>query len=242
MSLVKQQGTAVVMAILMVAIAAAIAIGLIMHQQISIMRTKQIVQARQMFFYSRGALYWAKDALREEVAEDQQWPMVLPETQLPGGVGRVQAQLTDYAQLINVNDLSDAQSEEKLLQLLVSGDDIKDDQAQSIVAAIKAWVDGQPSAQFDDYYMSLSPAYRAAHMPMVSVSELRLVSGVTPQIFEFLRNQVAAYPAGDENNLYLLATNIELQGQIFTQYSVLQRNVDKGKVQLKVVWQSQGAL
>ena len=238
----KQQGTAVVMAVLMVAIAAAIAVGLIMHQQISIMRTKQIAQARQMYFYSRGALYWAKNALKDELDEDQKWPMVLPETVLPNGTGRVQAQIMDYAQLINVNNLGESEIEEQLLQLLVSSDDISDEQAQSIVAAVKSWISEQQNAQFDDYYLNLTPAYRAAHLPMVSISELRLVSGVTPQIFEFLRNQVAAYPAGDENNLYLLSTNIELQGQIFTMYILLQRIEDKGKVQLKVVWQSRGAL
>lgn len=85
----------------------------------------------------------------------------------------------------------------RLLQSL--GDaGLSQDEAVALTLAIGDWLDPDslPQAQGteDDGYLSLTPAYRAANRPMASVSELRAVAGVTPELFEALQPLVTVWP------------------------------------------------
>ena len=69
----------------------------------------------------------------------------------------------------------------------------------SIVQAIVDWVDPDsetlfPNGAEDDYYLDLEPPYRAANRPFADIRELRLVRGVTEEIFQKLRPFVTVLP------------------------------------------------
>lgn len=56
--------------------------------------------------------------------------------------------------------------------------------ADPIVAAILDWRSGAPApTEFDQYYLSLTPSFRARHASFQEIEELLLVRGVTPDLF-----------------------------------------------------------
>ena len=60
------------------------------------------------------------------------------------------------------------------------------ERAQAIVAGILDWRGGTPGgsfSEFDQYYLSLTPSFRARHASLQEIEELLLVRGVTPDLF-----------------------------------------------------------
>ena len=70
--------------------------------------------------------------------------------------------------------------------------------AAAVTEAIGDWLDadGVPRANGaeDDNYVVRTPAYRAANRPMASISELRAVAGVTPELYARLEPLVTVWP------------------------------------------------
>lgn len=61
---------------------------------------------------------------------------------------------------------------------------IEPERAQEIAAAIEDWRRPAPQgSQFDSYYLSLTPSFRASHASIQEIEELLHVRGVTPDIF-----------------------------------------------------------
>lgn len=75
---------------------------------------------------------------------------------------------------------------------------LSEQEAIQLTEAIGDWLDKDIEPTLDgaedDYYFGLSPSYRAANRPMASVSELRAVANVTPEIYRALRPWVTVWP------------------------------------------------
>ena len=68
-----------------------------------------------------------------------------------------------------------------------------------LINALSAWTSmplntNSMTDSYDHYYMTLKPPYRAPHSPMASPSELRLVAGMSPQLFNQLQPYLIALP------------------------------------------------
>ena len=97
----------------------------------------------------------------------------------PTGVARVQYIPEDSK--LDVNKVS---AQELFSLLLALG--VNPDHAPAIVAGILDWRGGTPGgsfSQFDQYYMSLTPSFRASHASLQEIEELLLVRGITPDLF-----------------------------------------------------------
>ena len=97
----------------------------------------------------------------------------------PNGVARVEY-IPENSKL-NVNMAPPRELSNLLLAL---GAD--PDRAQTIVAGILDWRAGTPGgsfSQFDQYYLSLTPSFRARHASLEEIEELLLVRGMTPDLF-----------------------------------------------------------
>ncbi len=97
----------------------------------------------------------------------------------PTGVARVEY-IPENSKL-NVNSAPPTQLGNLLLALGV--DPIR---AQAIVAGILDWRGGTPGDSFselDQYYLSLTPSFRARHASLQEIEELLLVRGITPDLF-----------------------------------------------------------
>ena len=70
---------------------------------------------------------------------------------------------------------------------------------EAVLPAILDWVDPDTDERFpngaeDDFYSRLKPAYRTANRGFEDVSELKLVRGIEPEVFEKLRPFVTLLP------------------------------------------------
>ncbi len=97
----------------------------------------------------------------------------------PTGVARVEY-IPENSKL-NVNTAAPAELMSLMLALGVDPN-----RAQAIVAGILDWRGGTPGGsftEFDQYYLSLTPSFRARHASLQEIEELLLVRGITPDLF-----------------------------------------------------------
>lgn len=71
-------------------------------------------------------------------------------------------------------------------------------EAIQITESVRDWLDADsavsPAGAEDDFYYGRTPAHRAANRPMSSVSELRAVANITPEIYCALLPLVTVWP------------------------------------------------
>ena len=111
-------------------------------------------------------------------------PLIKPYTRvlpLNFPTGSVIGEIIPETSKLNVNRANP----KDLLNLLVAlGEDPS--QAESTLAGIMDWRARSPGGSFtsfDQYYLSLTPSFRARHASLQEIEELLLVRGVTPDLF-----------------------------------------------------------
>ncbi|MBI4343449.1 MAG: general secretion pathway protein GspK, partial [Candidatus Omnitrophica bacterium] len=113
--------------------------------------------------------------------------------------GAVQYGLTDEERRLNVNTAS----AEALQRLLEVAGGLRDNEAQALAEAILDWRDPdddqRPSGAEGFYYRSLAHGYDCKDGPFEHVEELRLLRGMTPQLYERLAPHVTVFGAGPVN-------------------------------------------
>lgn len=127
----------------------------------------------------RGILYMSWGAgHRNPDGSPRYYEPGLPMTwvQFPSGTARIEF-IPEFAKL-NINRISG----EELTRLLVNLGTAPP-RAVEIAAAILDWrTPGGPS-EFDHFYLSLTPSFRARHASFEEVEELLLVKGMTPELY-----------------------------------------------------------
>jgi general secretion pathway protein K len=83
---------------------------------------------------------------------------------------------------------------------------VSEQDAILITEALMDWLDadGEPRdfGAEDDYYNDMSPSYRSANRPLVSVSELRLVAYMTAEIYRGLLPNLTVWGDGSSINIH----------------------------------------
>jgi general secretion pathway protein K len=95
--------------------------------------------------------------------------------------GVVRAEYIPESSKLNVNSAPPPEIGNLLLALGV--DPVR---APAILAGILDWRQGTPGgsfSEFDQYYLTLTPSFRARHASLQEIEELLLVRGVTPDLF-----------------------------------------------------------
>ncbi len=125
------------------------------------------------------------------------WPVVMPTQNLADG-SVVNAVLMDGQSFYNINNLQDENQQASFIQLLKNILPSSYQQnVPTMVSAIIAWLTPQAqgsNVNLEEYYINHQPPYKAAHHIFTTLSELRLVSGVTPQIYNALSQYLIALP------------------------------------------------
>ncbi len=217
-----QAGAALVVALLVFALCAALVVGLEKEFTLYYQRGANQFLAEQSQAYLRGAEDLAGLALQADYDTDQQreqprddlteiWAQQASPYPLDEG-GWLMGGLSDLQGRFNLNSLLPAQraegeegprftpAQELFIRLLQALDGVAVDllQAQQITESVGDWIDPDnvplPLGAEDDYYFSLSPAYRAPNQSMASVSELRAVANMTPEIYLALEPLVTVWP------------------------------------------------
>lgn len=208
----RQRGVALITALLVVALATTAAVAMSFQHQIFLRRSANILDGDQALMYVLGAEDYARVVLARDREEsnidylDEPWAFQLPALPIPGG--QVIARLEDMDRRFNINNLASADGQRpdpvwiaRFTRLLEA---LQIDLA--IIQPIVDWIDSNlqpelPGGAEDDYYTRLDPPYRTANRPMAHISELRLVKGVTPQVYAALLPYVAALPPGSTINV-----------------------------------------
>ncbi|MGO1462230.1 MAG: type II secretion system minor pseudopilin GspK [Marinobacter sp.] len=206
----KQQGVALIMVLLAMAMVVMLASGMTQQQSVRVFKAGHYLAQQQGRSIALGAEAFARQILMRDFEEDKEanlmvdsldefWAMNAAILPLDAN-GVVEVQIDDRGGRINLNDLVSTNGQvdpimkDRLTRLLV---------ALNItgvsVDALVDWID--PNDQTisaygaeDSQYLMADPGFRAANQPFVSVSELRLIEGMTEEIYVALRPHVAALP------------------------------------------------
>lgn len=218
-----QRGAALIVAMLVFALSAALVVAMKSEFNRFFERTANILLAEQAQAYLRGAEDLAAMALIRDYDKDKQsglfrddlteeWATPPPPFGLDG-VGWMSGELEDLQGRFNLNALAErvpadgqgqvdrfTAAQEQFIRLLQAlGEESPSQQeAIAITESISDWLDADSDTSRagaeETYYYGLTPGYRTANREMASVSELRAVANMTPEIYTALLQWVTVLP------------------------------------------------
>jgi general secretion pathway protein K len=205
-----QRGIALLVALLTVALAAVLIAGLLDRGELALARTRNTLRTEQAEAYAQGLEAYAAEVLLKDLADDPNidtnadiWAAGLPPQQVAGGL--ITGSIHDLNGCFNLNNLADANSGNaatslKIFQRLLDARGVTRD----IAGFTKEWLGiGTTSGSdaTDAYYLAQAVPYRSAQRAFAHVSELRLVRGVTSDIYARIAPYVCALPTGTRINV-----------------------------------------
>ncbi len=194
------KGSALISALFITAVAAMLATALAVSQRFLIHEEQMITRSDQLYLQLQGEQAKASEAI---INYQMQWSGMqnpnasfmplkteLVETQtdgvsLSGVIDQTQGKYNINNLVYSSNQLGFV----ALLQTVVPA--ISKETAFNIAKSITAW---ETTGSQDPYYLSLNPAYRSSKNEMVNISELRLVAGITPEIYSAIAPFITALP------------------------------------------------
>lgn len=212
----KQRGVALIIVLLIVAIVAVLATEMSGRLQLNLVRSTNIKDNNQAYWYAMGAEQYAKKTIAQLLKQDDPLDSTQPWAQqditFPMPNGGIQATLEDLRSCFNLNALyQDQGNSQKADEITAFRNllgieeryEIPSYNADIIRDALVDWLDSD-SIPFGSYgaedpeYESLAPPYIAANGLMTNKSELRLIKGVEPQWLPELLSQVCVIPQDSE--------------------------------------------
>lgn len=203
-----EQGVALITVMVIVAIVASVAAGMLRGHQIDVRRAATVLHGDQAIAHMLAAETWAREVLikdREDNAYDhlgEDWALNLLPVETDGGslAGRIR----DQQGLFNLNNLVDESRKADRYAMaqferLVAALEGVDANASALAEAVADWLDtdqevtGIGGAEDADYVVE-DPAYRSAGRPMASPTELLLLRGVTFDLWRAIQPFVTALP------------------------------------------------
>jgi general secretion pathway protein K len=207
-----QRGIALITALVLVAIAAVLATAIGYASAMSARRASTMFGADQSLLAGEGAeamaAYVLKQSASATMSLDQPWAQPYGPFELGDGVTLEFAQIEDQQGKFNINNLAtgangttDPNWEQLFQQLLVQVG------LETKWAGILAdWIDADntpntPDGAEDSVYLTQTPPYRAANLPVTSISELLALPGFGRDRYDRLRPYITALPPGNSINV-----------------------------------------
>jgi general secretion pathway protein K len=199
----RQRGIALLIALLTVALAAVLIAGLLDRGELALARTRNALRSEQAEAYAQGLEAYAARVLLKDLEDSGDsnadiWAMPLPPQTVPGGT--IRASMRDLNGCFNLNNLAGGPHLEiwaKMFTRLLDARGVDD----SIVGAVEEWLHSSDASTTDAYYLAQPVPYRSAQRAFAHVSELRLVRGVTGEVYARLAPYVCALPPGSRINV-----------------------------------------
>jgi general secretion pathway protein K len=193
-------GGALISALFITAIASVIATAMAVQQQLIIHDSELGMRADQSYLNLQGMQKSAEITVEKYASQfigaknmsSRITPLVtkLPDVTVNGMT--MSGTIEDEQGKFNINDMVYPANQARfivLLQAVVQGISLRE--SNVIAKAITAWMTNNSQ---DPYYLSLHPPYRSSQTMMANISELRLIAGMTPEIYNALAPYVTALP------------------------------------------------
>jgi general secretion pathway protein K len=204
----KQRGVALVAVLLIFALVGVLATGMINRQRLQINQSINIIGQAQAQQYAMGVEYFAFDVLRKSFERQKQKNrFVDSEEELKYSIVygealfAVEGQIDDLQARFNINSLIDKQgrvvkAQRDRFEVLLFNLGV----TAIRVDAVIDWLDpddqvNQAGGAEDETYLIKDAPYRTGNGPMLSVSELLLVDGVTREDYDRLEPHITALPS-----------------------------------------------
>ncbi|HQS59051.1 MAG: hypothetical protein B7Y56_06450 [Gallionellales bacterium 35-53-114] len=192
----KQQGVAIIMVLLIVAMATSLAAYMALQQNLWQRQVESQfarAQARQL---GAAGMDWGRAVLAEDARgssvdhEKEIWTLRLPAIPVEGG--EVIGAIEDRQGLFNLNNVvTNVAQFQRLLGVLGLPADL--------APALADWMDADSEAQSggaeDGYYLALPQPYRTSNRALVEIGELAGVRGYDSRTIDVLRAFVSVLPA-----------------------------------------------
>lgn len=207
MTLASQRGAAIITALFVTALVAVAAMAMIERLRIDLRRTELILNNTKAHLYAEGSIAWAMEQLNSNLKRKKPDNItdIMP---IKSTISKIEnatvfSVIYDQESLFNLNNLTDPEVHLGFIQLIKTVEPTMSiDDAKNLIIAIRDWISPTgTNNQLDDYYAKQSPAYAAPHRLMVSISELRLIKGVTPKLYTKLSPFITALPEATNINI-----------------------------------------
>lgn len=199
----QQQGAALILAILVVALATTLGVFMAGQQSMWTQQVGNLAARSQTQALARAAIDWARGVLAEDGRTSkvdhlgEPWARRLGA--LPVTSATISGAIYDQQALFNLNNLirngQDSEADTIFFQRLLRQLQLPQDLSNSL----RDWIDEDsvvhlPSGAEDAEYLRGDPAFRSANRPLLSVDELYRVRGFNPAHIARLRPFVTALP------------------------------------------------
>ena len=199
----QQQGAALILAILVVALATTLGVFMAGQQSMWTQQVGNLAARSQTQALARAAIDWARGVLAEDERTSkvdhlgEPWARRLGA--LPVTSATISGAIYDQQALFNLNNLirngQDSEADTIFFQRLLRQLQLPQDLSNSL----RDWIDEDsvvhlPSGAEDAEYLRGDPAFRSANRPLLSVDELYRVRGFNPAHIARLRPFVTALP------------------------------------------------
>lgn len=213
------RGVALVSVLVLVAMAAILAASMLRAQKASLEATLGFLQRGQAMQYALGGEELARQLLHRDYLDatgrDHLAEAWAAEQHLDFAEGEVSLQITDLQGRHNVNGLSERNNHQSSLRQWLDKLLVLVEADPAIPAQLQDWIDADSIARpqgAEDYdYLGLEPAYRTASQSMSEVSELRLLTAVSPEVYRRLAPAVTALPIAEASLNVNTASPLVLQ-------------------------------
>lgn len=185
---VKQQGTALISALLITAIAALLATATLLSSRLLIHQADLTITGDQLYEYLLGANDWAQMVITTNTNLKKVKSLQINQ-------GEIQITGKIYAQqgLFNINNLQEPRNESTFVRLLRAiSPSTPIDKANALAKTVSDWINSESTN--DDRYLQLHPPYRPAHRWLTVTSELRAVLGMDAKTYQALLPYITALP------------------------------------------------
>lgn len=203
----QQQGMVIVVALMIVALVATMGYLMMARLERDTMRTQLLLRNAQAEHDAQGSIAWAIDQLKTNWEKQKpkqlvdKLPIQSPEVNENGY--KIISTIYDMQARYNINNLAlpDEQLHFKhLLQAVMPN--MLEHTAAEITRAISHWIaPGKQDDEFNKYYLQQPQPYSQSHQAMVTISELRLVRGVSSDIYKALQPYITALPPSTPINV-----------------------------------------
>ena len=210
----SQRGAALIVALLVAAVVSLLATTVANDSLVTFRRVENQLHKQQAYAMLLGAEAVARRALLEDAKQSsidsltEFW--ATEALQYPTEYGVIRGRLFDLSGRLNLANLTDQPTQQqpyatdqqrfiRLLQVLELEQPLSQAQSEELANAVFDWLDADNNERFPGgaenfYYSSLEPMTRPANRLISSVSELRWVKGMTPEIFRALEPHVSIWP------------------------------------------------